>query len=288
MKEGTEMENGRYAAAVAMKGPEPESGARAAARIFAVQAAFLVFFALLAPVYYANRWDLNRRKTKNPFYTSWLVRFMYKHPLVYELALYVNNFPKPSAVYDVLPALSGEVLQVGCGTGLLNKYYRKRTAARFTNLDVSLPSLKLGQRLGRFDDYVHADICKAPLPDGSYDAVLFARCFHHIRRTRKALEESRRLLKPGGAVIIADPVLLRNSDAAEKMTGGYLINSSVDGVIWKYTRDGLKEHLLRHMPKGLALESVTERRLIHMTNYNLKYPHTDAVFILRRREDGDE
>ncbi|WP_168122389.1 class I SAM-dependent methyltransferase [Paenibacillus sp. HB172176] len=276
------MKDGRESAAVSMRELSPEAGGTAGLRIFIVRAAFIVFFVLLSPIYYLNRYDLLRQKKKNPFYTSKLVRFMYKHPIVYEIALYVNNFPKPSRVYEVLPELSGEVLQVGCGTGLLNKYYRNNSGVRFTNLDVSLPSLELGKRMGRFDSYVHGDICKAPLRDESFDAVLFARCFHHIRRTRKALEESCRLLKPGGIVIVADPVLMHKTSAAEKMTGGYMINSSVDGVIWKYTLEGLKEHLLRNMPADLALESTTEKRLIHMTNYNLKYPHTDAVMILRK------
>lgn len=282
------MENGSRAASVPIQVMPPEAGTRAALRIFIVQAAFIVFFVLLSPIYYINRYDLLRQKKKNPFYTSKLVRFMYRHPIVYEIALYVNNFPKPSCVYDVVPELSGEVLQVGCGTGLLNQYFRNNDAVRFTNLDVSLPSLELGKRMGRFDSYVYADICKAPLPDASFDVVLFARCFHHIRRTRKALEESCRLLKPGGSVIIVDPVLIQKTSAAEKMTGGYMINSSVDGVIWKYTKEGLKEHLLHNMPKGLVMEAMTEKRLIHMTNYNLKYPHTDAVVILRKLEDNDE
>lgn len=282
------MEHGSKSAAVSIQAMTPQTETRAALRIFIVQAAFIVFFILLSPIYYTNRYDLLRQKKKNPFYTSKLVRFMYKHPTVYEIALYVNNFPKPSCVYDVLPELSGEVLQVGCGTGLLNKYYRNNKAIRFTNLDVSLPSLELGKRMGRLGSYVHADICKAPLPDQSFDVILFARCFHHIRRTRKALEESCRLLKPGGTVIIADPVLIQKTSAAEKMTGGYMINSSVDGVIWKYTNEGLKEHVLKNMAKGLVLESMTEQRLIHMTNYNLKYPHTDAVVILRKLEAGDE
>lgn len=284
------MEEGRKSVALSRQALVTETGAWAALRIFIVQLASIVFFVGLSPIYYLNRYDLLRlkKKMKNPFYTSKFVRFMYRHPIIYEIELLLQNFPKPSRVFDVLPEMSGEVLQVGCGPGLLNKYYRNNTSIHFTNLDVNLPSLKLGKRMGRFDSYVHADICKAPFPDETFDVVLFARCFHHIRRTRKALEESLRVLKPGGIVIVADPVSIQKTSADEKMTGAYMINSSIDGVVWKFTLESLKEHILQNMPKGLVLESVIEKRLIHMTNYNFKYPNTDAVIILRKVEDNHD
>src|SRR4051794_39640685 len=43
-------------------------------RIALVQASFVVLFILLSPIYYLNRWDVKRKKKRNPFYTSILVR----------------------------------------------------------------------------------------------------------------------------------------------------------------------------------------------------------------------
>jgi hypothetical protein len=76
-------------------------------RIALVYVSFVVLFALLSPIYYANRWDFNRKKKRNPFYTSTLVRLLSRYPLLYELFSLVVNFPAQHRIYNVLPMFSG-------------------------------------------------------------------------------------------------------------------------------------------------------------------------------------
>ncbi|ETT31389.1 class I SAM-dependent methyltransferase [Paenibacillus sp. FSL H7-0942] len=252
--------------------------------IYSVQSVFIILFLLLTPVYYLNKWDFKRHKKRNPFYTSKLVRLQERYPIFYELAMYVQNFPIPRNVYKVLPPLKGDVLQVGCGTGLLNKYLRKQKDVRFLNMDPNINALKLGKKWGRFNSYIHAFIDKpTSLPDHSCDMILFARSFHHIRYHKKAFIESCRLLRDGGSIIIADPVVLK-SLSGSVTDGGYMANSSIDGVIWRFTKDTLITHIERCLPPELKIESVTETRQVHVTNYNLFVPQTDIVVVLRKRE----
>ncbi|WP_114382062.1 class I SAM-dependent methyltransferase [Paenibacillus prosopidis] len=252
--------------------------------ILLVNFAFVLLFVLLSPVYYLNKWDFKRRTRRNPFYTSKLVQLQGRYPLLYELAMYVQNFPIPRNVYKALPPLKGDVLQVGCGTGLLNKYARKNNHIRWINMDPNLNALRLGVKLGRYDSYIHAFIDKpTKLNDMCCDMIVFARSFHHIRNHKKALRECSRLLRYGGTIIIADPVVLE-----EKIGGstgkGYMANSSIDGVIWRFTRETFVNHLKECLPYDLEIHSVTDTRQLHVTNYNLFVPQTDLIVVLNKKE----
>jgi SAM-dependent methyltransferase len=248
-------------------------------------AAFVLLFALLSPIYYLNRWDFRRHTKRNPFYTSKLVRLQARYPLLYELAMLAQNFPIPHRVYRALPHFSGDVLQVGCGTGLLNRHLRGRSDICFTNMDSNANALRLGVRLRRYSRVVHAHIDKrTPLQDRSFDAILFARSFHHVRSHKKALRECSRLLRDGGVVIIFDPVVLGGENEDDR--SGYVANSSIDGLIWRFTRDTLAKHLRDCLPPTLFVSCVRSVRQLHVTNYNLFVPQTDVIAILKKEESS--
>jgi SAM-dependent methyltransferase len=183
----------------------------------------------------------------------------------------------------VLPQVAGDVLQVGCGTGFLNKFWSQRRDVRLTNMDCNLHALRLGVQLNRFSDYVHASIDKpTPLADETFDTIIFGRSFHHVRNHKKALRECHRLLRPGGQLIIADPVTLENRQGTP--TDGYMANSSLDGVIWRFSEDSFVRHLQACLPPGLSIAEISTTRLRHITNYNLFVPHTDLVAVVRKEE----
>jgi SAM-dependent methyltransferase len=254
-------------------------------QIALVYAAFIFLFGLLSPIYYLNRWDFTRQKKRNPFYTSKLVQLLGRYPLLYDVSMLAQNFPAWRRIYDVLPEFSGDVLQVGCGTGLLNKYvkHRRRENIRFTNMDANLNALQFGVRLGRYSGYVHSFIDKrTPLKDQSFDVVLFARSFHHVRNHRKAFAECARLLRDGGLVIVVDPVMLPEY-GARAPSAGYMVNSSIDGVIWRFTQNSFVKHLSECLPPTLTIRSVNCVRQLHVSNYNLFVPQTDIIAVLDKR-----
>lgn len=83
--------------------PHNSNGLFSTLGIYGVQGVFIILFLLLSPIYYLNKWDFKRRKKRKPFYTSKLVRLQERYPILYELAMYVQNFPIPHNVYKVLP-----------------------------------------------------------------------------------------------------------------------------------------------------------------------------------------
>jgi len=147
-------------------------------------------------------------------------------------------------------------------------------------MDANANALRVGASLGRYSDFVHAYIDRrTPLPDRSFDVVLFARSFHHVRNHRRPFDECERLLRDGGILIIADPVLLHENGRYTRLTG-YMANSSIDGVIWRFTRETFLKHLEECVSPAFSIRSVNCVRQLHVTNYNLFVPQTDMVAVL--------
>jgi ubiquinone/menaquinone biosynthesis C-methylase UbiE len=108
-------------------------------------------------------------------------------------------------------ALAGDVvgrrvLDAGCGSGPLLKALRDRGAS-VTGIDKSAGMLKLAQR--RFGDDDRAELLVAELgsplcfPDNTFDDVIASLVLHYLEDWGPALTEVRRVLKPGGRLIVS-------------------------------------------------------------------------------------
>lgn len=259
-------------------------------KVFSIYASFVVLFGLLSPIYYLNKWDFRRSTKRNPFYTSKLMRLQERFPFLYDLSMFAQNFPMWDGLYTIVPSLSGDVLQVGCGTGLFNHFLRRTGAdahMRLVNLDANLRALRYGVRRARYKTYIHAVIDRrTPLNDASFDAIVFARSFHHVRNHKRAFSECARLLRNDGRLIIFDPVMI-NTPAKASADTGYMGNSSIDGVIWRFTPSSFASHLRAVLPESLQVYEVRFARQLHVSNYNTFVRQTDVVAILKKRSVVD-
>jgi len=242
-----------------------------------IKLSYYCFLLVLFPILLLNQLNYKANTKSNLLYRSFIVKILEKHPLLYEVSVFVWNFPMFNKIYSILPELSGKVLQVGCGTGLLNAYYKNKNDVDFVNLDINMAYLKYGYRKKRFKSYLCASIHCVPLEDKSFDIIIFARCFHHIRNHKSALSECARLLKDNGKIIIIDPVSL-----SELRNQSYLTNTPLDGVVWRFSKSTLEKHVRKIVPSQLSVKSLAYFRQKHITNYNSQYPHTDAVIVLEK------
>ncbi|MFD4637832.1 class I SAM-dependent methyltransferase [Lentzea sp. NPDC058436] len=106
-------------------------------------------------------------------------------------------------------ALAGDVagrrvLDAGCGAGPLFAALRDRGAI-VTGVDVSSGMLaQARRRLGADADLRVADLAEPlPFPDAAFDDVIASLVLHYLRDWGPALAELRRVLRPGGRLIVS-------------------------------------------------------------------------------------
>ena len=98
------------------------------------------------------------------------------------------------------------VLDVGCGTGeLLSRLAAKYPRARLAGIDPVPQMLKVAR--DKLSDVVDLRVGWAndlPWPDASFDVVVSCNMFHYITHPEDSIREMRRVLAPGGRLLITD------------------------------------------------------------------------------------
>ena len=135
----------------------------------------------------------------------------------YDLMVMLLTFGRAPAMRERTAELAnlqpGEsVLEVGCGTGELTQRARLRVGVdgRVCGIDPSAEMIAVArhkaERAGLDIDYRVASIEALPLADASVDVVLSSVMMHHLPNAVKQLGlcEVRRVLKPGGRLLIVD------------------------------------------------------------------------------------
>ncbi|MGE5404307.1 MAG: class I SAM-dependent methyltransferase [Candidatus Saccharibacteria bacterium] len=98
------------------------------------------------------------------------------------------------------------VLDVGCGTGSLLLRIPGRKGLALAGVDFSPKMLDIArEQVGHKADLRHGDSGSLPWEDDCFDMVLCADSFHYYPRPQAVLSEMRRVLKPKGRLIIAEP-----------------------------------------------------------------------------------
>jgi len=110
------------------------------------------------------------------------------------------------ALGHLLPPL--DVLDIGCGEGYLT-LEAARWARSVVGVDRSEAVLDRARGLAERRHVTNAlwkkgDLLRLPLPDSSVDVALLSQTLHHAHHADDALEETARVLRPGGRVLVLD------------------------------------------------------------------------------------
>lgn len=113
--------------------------------------------------------------------------------------------PHIREVADFSRWVGEDVLDVGCGIATDGVQFA-RAGARYTGIDQSPTAIELARRRFELEDLdgkiVHGLATHLPFADESFDLVWSHGVIHHIADTQSAVDEFRRVLRPGGTAIV--------------------------------------------------------------------------------------
>lgn len=104
-----------------------------------------------------------------------------------------------------------DVVDIACGTGDLTELFAKTHARSVLGLDFTPPMLAIAREksartahAGAVPRYEHGDATALALPDASADVISIAFGLRNVGDPRKALREFRRVLRPGGRLVVLE------------------------------------------------------------------------------------
>ena len=180
---------------------------------------------------------------------------------------------------------SGCVLDCGCGPGHLAIHLaRLAPGVKVWALDISPDMVReatanaAAAGVARRIVPTEGDMRALPFPDGSFDLVTSMFAFHHLPNPRAALREMRRVMKPGGALIVRDFI----RPASERRIG-FMV--AIFGILQRYRRaereqyrDSLHAGLSREYAEWLANEDLELSTSPLLSFFTLKRPARPASF----------
>ena len=217
-----------------------------------------------------------------------LMKILESIPGRYDLGIRLLTLGRLDAVYDrlLLPIQPGmKALDIGCGTGALSVLAARR-GAWVKGMDINPVMLEIarqrGADAGLEEKITLLEMGVAEL-DGeypeSYDAVIAGLSFSEISpdELRFALEHTRRILKPGGYLLVADES--RPSSIVLRMLFAVL-RFPLAAVTWLLTKT--TTHAVQELPEKLTAVGFQ----VSDTQYN--WLHSFICLTARKPEEQKE
>ena len=104
------------------------------------------------------------------------------------------------------------ILDVGCGYGEQDFYWKKKTNAKINAIDINKKSIKKANKVNIDENIIFetGNACKLNFDNESFDRVVNLESGFHYNPREEFLKESYRVLKKGGKLVVAD--ILYNED----------------------------------------------------------------------------
>lgn len=99
-----------------------------------------------------------------------------------------------------------DLLDCGCGTGpMISLLYEKDSSKKYTGLDITPRMIEVAKNKKLEGvNWVVGDCENLPFEENSFDAIICSNSFHHYPNPEKFFESAKRVLRPGGRLILQD------------------------------------------------------------------------------------
>jgi len=132
------------------------------------------------------------------------------------------------------------IADLGAGEGTISQLMAQR-AKKVIAIDNSEKMVEFGGELARKHgilnlEYRLGDIEEVPIRSGTVDLAFFSQALHHARHPHRAVEEARRILKPGGRIAVLDLHRHNFEEAREMYADVWLGFTELE--LERYLKDG--------------------------------------------------
>jgi SAM-dependent methyltransferase len=111
------------------------------------------------------------------------------------------------------------LLDVAGGSGTYASAIVRTLPVSVVGVDISESMVRQRFEDPLLEHNVVGDMEALPFRDGSFDAVMFVAALHHVPQPLRALEEARRVLRPGGRLFAFEPSSFRSRRGARPVPG---------------------------------------------------------------------
>ena len=148
---------------------------------------------------------------------------------------FLSGFFKRYILKNLDLPTNAKVLDVGSATGRLLTMLASKQPFEGVGLDISSQMTELAQKQHPEFSFVTGSAMQLPFEDQSFDVLICSASFHHFPSPETFLKEAKRVLKPGGKLVIAEiqiPIF-------HGLYNGYIRRFSTEGDVKVYTFDEL-------------------------------------------------